>query len=285
MEESALRYKKASAGRYDVETMAANKAARPGDSAPGAFPNDGPSLTPAAAEAFAQQILARDYSLQVGRCVRRGWYLVMSDFWHTVGITALILVLMVASLYVEVVGIGVAGTLMGGLFLYFLRKIRGEEASLATAFSGFKIAFLQLFLASLVAVFLPLLAGIVVVVFLDLLGLVCLILPGICLATLWLFTLPLVIDKRLDFGLAMGLSRKTVSKHWWQLLGFAVVLMLINLAGILAIGIGFFITAPVALAAIMYAYEDIYQQASAVKTPLETIATTPPPPGYPGPHP
>src|SRR5579863_9178109 len=32
------------------------------------------------AEAFAAQILARDYTIDIGRCIGRGWELVKSDF-------------------------------------------------------------------------------------------------------------------------------------------------------------------------------------------------------------
>ena len=74
----------------------------------------------------------------------------------------------------------------------------------------------------------------------------------------WLFTLPLVIDKRLDFWPAMRLSRKTITKHWWKFLGFLLVLALLNLAGFLAFCVGALRHLPVSLAALMYAYEDIF---------------------------
>ena len=130
--------------------------------------------------------------------------------------------------------------------MYFLKKIRREGASVETAFSGFSHFFLQLALAGLVA-------GLLTV-----LGFLCLIAPGIYLFVAWLLALPLVIDKRLEFWPAMELSRKTITRHWWQFLGLLVVLGLVNLGGLLLCGVGIFVTLPTSFAALMYAYEDIF---------------------------
>ena len=136
---------------------------------------------------------------------------------------------------------------MGGLCLYFLKKIRGEPATVGTAFSGFSIAFVPLFLGSLVTVVLTAAAFFCL-----------LLLPGIYLAVAWIFTPALVVDKRIGFWPAMGLSRRTVGKHWWKFFGFLLVLMLIKMAGMLCFFVGYLVAAPVALASLMYAYEDIF---------------------------
>jgi hypothetical protein len=56
----------------------------------------------------------------------------------------------------------------------------------------------------------------------------------------------------------MRLSRKTISKHWWTFLGFILVLGLVNLLGLMLCCVGVFVTVPISLAALMYAYEDIF---------------------------
>jgi hypothetical protein len=94
-------------------------------------------------------------------------------------------------------------------------------------------------------------------------GFVCFVLPGIYMAVAWMFALSLVVDKQLDFWVAMEFSRKVVSKHWWKFFGFWLVLILLNLAGVLACGIGVFITAPVSFAAVAFAYQDIFGLARA----------------------
>ena len=213
--------------------------------------------------ALAQEILARDYTLDIRRCVRRGWKLLKGEFWPFVGITALLITLLgfASSFGGAYIGHGhsgdnqmeitsglamlVWGPLMGGLLFYFLKKIRREPATVETAFCGFSQRFLHLFLAGFVTGMLTWLGFL-------------LILPGIYLAVAWMFTLPLVMDKQLDFWSAMELSRKVVTKHWFKFLGFGLVMMLLTFAGVLALFVGVFVMSPLILASLMYAYEDIF---------------------------
>ena len=248
--EPSMRYQQASQVKTAVETIAKSEGPKPKPEEPWANP---------AADALEREILARDYGLDIGSCLRRGWALVKSDFWPLVGVTALILALLAAvssfgevsrsvgnvHFNTSVLGFLLGGPLMGGLYLYYLKKIRGEPVRVETAFSGFSHSLLHLILASFVT-------GV-----LTTLGFICLILPGIFLVVAWLFTLPLIIDKRLDFWPAMRVSLRTISKHWWKFLGFLIVLALLNLGGLLLCLVGVFITLPVSLAALMYAYEDI----------------------------
>ena len=74
----------------------------------------------------------------------------------------------------------------------------------------------------------------------------------------WSFTLPLIIDKQMNFWPAMKASWKKVHKHWWLLLGFTVVVGLLNLAGACACCIGLLFTVPIGIAATMFAYEIIF---------------------------
>ncbi len=219
-----------------------------------------PAANPAA---LGQAIVQKDYSLSIKSCVRRAWALLRRNFWPFVGITALQMALLgfatsiggeslrqgrVTDSSVQVtsaLAMLVWGPLMGGLLLYFLKKIRAENATVETAFSGFSNRFLHLFLAGFVTSLLTWLGFL-------------LILPGIYLLVAWMFTLPLVVDKQLDFWSAMELSRKVVTKHWWKLLGFTLVLILLFLAGVLMLGLGIFVTSPLVLLTMMYAYEDIF---------------------------
>ncbi|MGA3284296.1 MAG: protein kinase [Verrucomicrobiota bacterium] len=221
---------------------------------------------PANARLSSQAIPAGDYTLDIGRCLRRGWALVRSDFLPVVGITALILLLRQAA-NLTLIGYVASGPLMGGLWLYYLKKIRGEPAGVATTFSGFSIAFFQLFLAAFVTLVLVII------------GFFCLILPGIYLTVAWTFTLALVIDKRLGFGPAMKLGRKTISRHWWNFFGFMIVLWLLNLAGLLLFFVGSLVTIPVTMAALAYAYEEIFCPAERVlnRPPTEAQPATIPP--------
>src|ERR1039458_2851591 len=238
---------------------------------------------PAAAPAVSTgEILARDYALNIRHCLRRGWALVRNDFWPLVGMSAFVLVVMSAAASFEVVlssgkssgiqsgktsilGLLLSGPLMGGLYLYFLKKIRREEAGVETAFNGFRQPFPHLVIGNFLA---GLLTG---------LGFLCLILPGIYLLVAWILVIPLIVDQRLEFWPAMQLSRKIISKHWWKFLGFLIVLALINLAGIVACGVGLFITFPITFAALTYAYEDITGPVKSPTGASSSILPTPKP--------
>src|SRR5208282_1914370 len=161
----------------------------------------------------------------------------------------------------SILGILLSGPLMGGLYLYFLKKIRREAAGVEAAFTGFRQPFPHLVIAGFLASLL------------TVLGFLCLILPGVYLFVAWIFTFPLIVDRRLDFWPAMRLSRKIISKHWWKFFGFLIVLALINVAGMAACGVGLFITFPVTFAALTYAYEDI---TGAVRSPSGAFSSVPP---------
>ena len=74
-----------------------------------------------------------------------------------------------------------------------------------------------------------------------------------------MFALLLVIDKKYDFWAAMEVSRRVVHKQWWTLFGLLIVAFLINVIGILACLVGWIVATPVSIAAINYAYEDLFR--------------------------
>jgi len=201
--------------------------------------------------ALAENYISRDYDVDIGRCISKGWELVKARFWPNVGVTALILLIDLAVVSIPILGIVASLTLSGvfltGLDWYFLKQLRGGTVSASDAFAGFSLAFGPLVLFTLVG---NLLTG---------LGCLLLILPGLYLFVAWLlFSGLLILDKQLDFWTAMELSRKVVTHHWFQCFGLAVVATLVALAGVLACGIGVFVTMPIATAAIVVAYEDIF---------------------------
>jgi hypothetical protein len=194
------------------------------------------------ADAIANEVLARGFVVDSGSCVSRSWALVKKNFWLLVGASFVIHLIQ----GVPLVGALLSGPLYGGLFLLFLKLIRGQRAEFGDAFAGFSDQFVHLLLAGLVA-------GV-----LSLIGFLFCIIPGIYLAVAWCFALPLVIDKRLEFWPAMELSRKVVSHHWWQVFWLFVLSFLLSLLGLLACYVGIFVALPVTMGAFAYAYEDIF---------------------------
>lgn len=243
--------------------------------APGA-PAPGTGAGPVPAEV----ILGRDYELDIGSCIARAWDLVKQNFWPVVGISLLILVITVAINQVIglvsgpvfknmvlqhrlspggvsiIIGTSMLGSpiytlLTAGLFKYYLKLIRAEGPTIADAFAGFSPIAGQLILLGLVN---GLLTSI---------GYVLCIIPGLYLTVSWIFSLPLVIDRKLPFWDAMELSRRVVGKHWFITFAFVLVIGLLAACGLIACCVGVFVTTPIASVALLYAYEETFGRSGA----------------------
>jgi hypothetical protein len=112
----------------------------------------------------------------------------------------------------------------------YLKRVRREPAAFEDLFSGFQSGFLQLALVGIVSGLLSMLATFC-----------CLILPGIYLFVAWLFAIPLVADKRFEFWTAMELSRKVVTKVWFEIFGLFILAslpaLLVGIGASLKVGI------------------------------------------------
>jgi len=197
-------------------------------------------------DVIAAEYLRRSASVDIGSAVSRGWQLVMDHMGILVGGSLLAWVVIVALGCVPIIGWVLSMVLVGGLYLFFIRRIRGENVEIGDVFSGFSLAFANLALAGLMTWLL------------TTIGFILCILPGIYLAVGYIFVPALVIDKKLDFWPAMEVSRQVVQKHWWTIFGLAIVLALIVVAGFLACLVGVILAFPVVTAALMYAYEDLF---------------------------
>jgi uncharacterized membrane protein len=85
-------------------------------------------------------------------------------------------------------------------------------------------------------------------------GLILLIVPGIIFALMFMFTTFLVIDRELGPIEAMKESNRITHGHKWSLLGFTLVLVLINLLGLIALVVGLLVSIPVSSLAVTHAY-------------------------------
>jgi hypothetical protein len=80
---------------------------------------------------------------------------------------------------------------------------------------------------------------------------------------LWMFSLNLVVDKRIAFWEAMKISRAVVAKQWWRIFGLQLMFGVISFGGFLFCCVGIFFVLPVIFAADIYAYDDLF---SGIKT-------------------
>ncbi|MBC8094890.1 MAG: DUF4339 domain-containing protein [Akkermansiaceae bacterium] len=259
-----------------------------------------PTAPPTYATASAPQgvsideLVGRDYNLSIGQCLSRGWQLLTGNFGLLfVGFLVYLAIEFGFGLLGAIPFIGplfslanllIVGPLLGGIYYINLRAIRQQPATVGDVFHGFRTAFLDLFLGNLVpGLFLVLcFIPVVIVAVITMLpnfrnetdpsaaqimiviasALVCAI-PMLILQTNWMFTLALVVDRRMSFWPAMQLSWKMVTKHWWQVFAMVIVVGLINIGGILLCCVGVLITAPLTIAAMMYVYEEIFGRRTA----------------------
>ena len=92
-------------------------------------------------DALVNEVLSRDYTLDIGDCIRRAYNLLKSNLWLMVGVTLLVLICQQAAGIIPIAGVFLSlilqGPLMGGLYIFYLKLVRGESATVGDAFSGF----------------------------------------------------------------------------------------------------------------------------------------------------
>jgi hypothetical protein len=237
---------------------------------------------------LTEDILSRDYDLDVGQCVSDGWDLLKNNFGLVFGGCAIFMLIQlgvgllgqipIVGILVSLASMIIYGPLMGGVYYFLLKNIRRQPAEIGDIFAGFRFAFAQLMLGYIVVGVLTAVAALpgaaimavpiimmfqhhaveMGLLFIAILGFIIAMIPAIYLSISWIFSLPLIIDRRMEFWPAMSASRRMVGKHWWLVLCLMVVCGIINLVGFLACCVGIFISLPIVFGAMMYAYESIF---------------------------
>jgi uncharacterized membrane protein len=258
-----------------------------------------PAETPliSAAPVHVDELLATDYSLDIGECVGVGWALLQNRFGLVVGGAAIYLLIQ-AGLggigNIPVIGtlvsllnfVFIAGPLLAGFYYFILKTIRGQPVEVGDIFSGFRVNYFQSVLTYVVMMLLTLLvalpggaaAGFAIIqmvrhhgvdsfhLTVAALGFLVAVLPAVYISISYMFALPLVLDRELRFWDAMELSRKRVGKHWWSVFALLVVCGLIQLVGVCACCVGMVASTPVVTGALMCSYERIFAPNRALQT-------------------
>lgn len=196
--------------------------------------------------------IERDYSFSLGQYLDRGWQIFrqylggfVGFFFLNIGISFLIsfapesqaVIIAIFSNLVSII-------LTAGYYIVAIKIAKGKRWEFIDFFEGFR-KFMPIILVNLLAF---------ILIFI---GYILLIIPGIYLSISYYFTLLFVIEYRFSFWQALEASRKVVDKKWWAFFGLYNVLFLINLGGLLALGIGLSFTLPFTYCIAVAAFEDI----------------------------
>jgi len=233
---------------------------------------------PVDAKAFAADLNARAAPLDIFGCLGRSFALWKSNLLPLVGVTFVVLLIMMVLGIIPILGSLVnlvfAGVFYGGLYYFYLGKLRGEPREFGDGFAGFSLALGPLVVANLLTVFISLAVAAVLVgpwlIYLFasplrgqmpnpllFVGMFFCALPMIYLSVSWIFTPILVIDKGLSPWTAMEVSRRVVSRCWFRVFFTVILASILAALGVIGLFIGIIFTLPLAFGAVVCAYEDL----------------------------
>jgi hypothetical protein len=198
--------------------------------------------------AFFDNLVAQDFMVNGRAYIRQGWEMFKSYTGEFIGFTLIVFAVSIVSSRLEAFGSLLFSSLAAPLYVGYsiaaFRILSGQTLQFSDFFRGFNY-FLPLFLSSLAS-------GIIVGI-----GFILLLIPGIYLAIGYMLTTFLIIDLRMEFWQAMEMSRNIVTRHWFAFFGFALLLFLVNLLGMIALGAGMLVSIPVTACAAAVAYKEI----------------------------
>lgn len=240
---------------------------------------------PVDAKAYADDLIARTQPIDIFENLGAGFKLWTSNFWPLVGVTLLVLIVQMVAGMLPIIGMFVGfflnGVFYGGLYYYYLGKLRGEPREVGDGFAGFSKAFVPLMLATLLnsvitlAIMIPCFFPLIAVFFkmamaggepptalpaigglaagAIFIGMIILIFIAIS----WIFAFPLIIDKGLGPWTAMEVSRRVVGRQWFRVFFTVLFGGILAMLGLVGFIVGVFFTLPIAFGAIVCAYEEI----------------------------
>ncbi|MGH9340465.1 MAG: hypothetical protein ACRD1R_12965 [Acidobacteriota bacterium] len=193
------------------------------------------------------------FRVRIGYWMNTGWE------WFLKDIGMHLLIGLIAAIFLHVGTIFLMGPVYAGMAVAGLRMARSQRTEVQDFLDGFRY-FLAAFLSSL-------LIFVFVVV-----GLIFLIVPGLVITAMYLFTFHFIVDRHQDFWQAMESSRKVVSRDYFGFTLFVVLLGIINALGLAFFWVGILLTLPVSYLATTAAYLDV------LGTEPALLSDSPPPP-------
>lgn len=217
-------------------------------------------------------------------CYKQAFDLVQGQYWVLLAVSA------VGMMIGGSVPIVLIGPMMCGIYLCFLEKYDGREFAFELLFKGFDF-FVPSLIASLIMTGITMLALIPVfmVVFIGMfasisamqadggqtaapalfsLGIVLVVsLLSVALilvvSMFFLFTFPLIVDRKLDGVDAIRVSAKAVAGNFAGVLGLTLIGTVLAVVSVLACYVGTFFVMPISMAAMTIAYRKVFPEIEA----------------------
>ncbi|MGB3642787.1 MAG: hypothetical protein WBA39_35165 [Rivularia sp. (in: cyanobacteria)] len=197
----------------------------------------------------------QEYSVNIDQYFSRGWEIFKQ---YPGGFIGFLLVIFVISIFFNFLAVSVENIygivsianfvlnpiFSAGFYIVALQIAKNRPIDFSDFFRGFN-QFMQIFLVYLIG-------NILIAI-----GFLFFIIPGIYLAVAYVFSSLFVIEKKLSFWSALEASRKLITKKWFSFVGLGIMLTLLNLAGLLLLGIGALVTIPLSSCIMVAAFEDI----------------------------
>jgi hypothetical protein len=230
--------------------------------------------------------------------MQRGMALVFAQPGPAIGISALIMVLMLAAGFVPCIGslvqLAVIGPLTAAWYGYFLRLIRRQPAGMDDVFAVFSspdlmhmiavhvvmtVLSLLVILPFVFAVFFTMIGTVAAtaaaaeadaaafamgpLALVPMLAFLLVFAAMLYLTVAFMFALPLIHDRGHAFWPAMRLSQRVVHRQLLPMVGLVLLAGLVALAGLLALCLGIFVAMPIVMASYASAYDDLFGEAGA----------------------
>lgn len=216
-------------------------------------------------------------NIDIGGWLASAWEFFVEDAvpWLIISLIATLIYWLLAMVLgsIPVIGqvalLALGGPLFGGMFYAAFARMRGTPVSVGMLFVPLQTDLVPLLIVGLVG-------GI-----LQSLGLVLFCVGIFITYPLWMFGIPLVLERKMPFWDALELSRTTVQPQLGQWILFGLVSLLIFAAGILVFGIGVLVTMPISLLMVAVAYRDVF----GLQSPGAASVMPTPPPAPPAPEP
>lgn len=209
--------------------------------------------------------------------IRVGWEKTKANFWKSVAIIFISLsipfLMQILSALIErdssllsfpiymaiiVAGVYLSIALKIGATKLFLRIYDGENPEIKEIFNTYGLFWRYLgqsILYSLIVV------G----------GMILLVVPGIIFAIMYSFASIIIVDANIGIKASLKESKAITNGSKWKLLGFFIVIGLINILGYIALGVGIFVTIPITTFAMIHIYRELTKKKAGVTTPTESI--------------